>query len=64
MTIIDQGRPSSFESEVRHRIDSERAMLAQARREQDDIQQVISSAVIHDLKALAERNDVELAPVD
>ena len=62
MTIIDQDRGvSSFEAEVRRRLDDEQAVLAQAKREEDDLQEVISAAVIHDLTTLAEQNDVDLA---
>lgn len=62
MTIIDQDHAvSSFEAEVRRRLDDEQAVLEQAKREADDLQEVISEAVIHDLTTLAEQNDVDLA---
>ncbi len=62
MTIIDQDRSvSAFEAAVRRRLDDEQAVLEQAQREHDDLQEVISSAVIHDLTTLAEHNDVDLA---
>ncbi len=61
MTITDPDRTcSSFEAEVRRRLDDEQAVLAQARREDDDLQEVISAGVIHDLTTLAEHNDVHL----
>lgn len=62
MTITDQDRPrSAFEAELRKRLDEEQAVLARAQREDDDLQEVISEAVIHDLTTLAEHNDVDLA---
>lgn len=62
MTITDQDRPrSAFEAELRKHLDEEEAVLARAQREDDDLQEVISEAVIHDLTTLAEHNDVDLA---
>lgn len=61
MTIIDQDRPASaFEAAVRSRLAHERSVLERAERERDDVQQVISAGVIHDLEVLAEHNDVAL----
>ena len=59
-TVPATDAPSAFASELRLRVDEARASLAAAEAMEDPLLAQIAEADLADLRALADRNDVDL----